>query len=386
MYRRRPPGILGHGVALRLLSSHHLSIGLTALTLASGCFGNYDRSLIRDGGPDTGPAVDAGPCGSKTPPAAPGVADTADGPDHHFALRRVALDLVEGGAWRNIGFDLDGVCTRPDDYETECSPPRGMPSEDGNDGIDNTFGSSLFPVVDARIMGLEPMARAAQETGSLPVLRIRHWNQEANDPHVEVAVTNAIFTVPAQPDGTAPLFDVVDFEPVDMMGVRLPFPDWDGEDYAYLRRDTFEGGDPDVPILVDVDAYIADRVLVARIPSRFEILFPADDVGVLVRITDGTLTGRITEDLLTLEDVVVGGRWRVDDLLATAESIGVCRGTDEFDLLSAQLDRLADIRATPGTGGPGVLCNAVSVAVGFSGTAVQVGGLADGPAVRNLCM
>ena len=355
------------------------------VVVSTGCQ-VYDSSLL-DSGVDGG-RVDAGPCNSRVPPARPSTPDAADTEEVIFGLRMVVLDQTDGDAWQRMGLDLDGLCTGPPAYETECLPPRrSQPPGDGDDGIDNTFGSDLFPLVDLAVMGLQSTARAAQEEGKLPAVRIRQWNGMDDDPQVDVTVTNAIYMVRDAGDGTPAAHRLEAFEPVDpMSGMRLPFPLWDGTDFAYFRVDTFFEGDLDRPLIRDDNAYVVDRWIVASLPARVEILFPADEVGVLVRLTDATAIGRISEDGLTLEDAVVSGRWAVLDLLSTAENIGVCRGTGQYDILTGQLDTIADIRAQPGTGGPTARCDAISLGVGFTGTRMHIGGLTMGPPVANICV
>lgn len=362
-----------------------------ALIIASAGCQVYDASLL-DAGVDAGGVdagdVDAGPCNSRVPPARP---DTPDGPDTEeviFGLRQALLDQIPGEAWREIGLDLDGLCTSAPVYDTECTPPRrAQPPVDGVDGIDNTFGSHLFPLVDLAVMGLQDTARAAQEEGKVPMVRIRGWNGLDDDPRVDVTISNAIYTVNDAGDGTPQPHRVVAFEPVDeVSGERLAFPRWDGTDFGFFRDETFFDGDPDRPLIRDDNAYIVDRWLVARLPARVEILFPADEVGVLVRLTDATAMGRISDDGLTLENAVVSGRWAVWDLLATAENIGVCQGTGQYSILEGQLDTIADIRSLSGTGGPGVTCDAISVAVEFTGTRMLYGGLTPGPPIANVCV
>ncbi len=344
----------------------------------------YDASLL-DAGVDGG-SVDAGPCNHRVAPARPTSADGPDGEELIFGLRQVVLQQDEGGLWRGIGLDLDGICTTDPTYATECRPPRRTrPPVDGEDGIDNVFGAELFPLVDLAVMGLETTARQAQEEGKLPVVRIRGWNGMDDDPRVDVAVTNAIYMVRAE--GDAPVAHTVNalFEP-EVMGMRAPFPVWDGTDFGYFRVGTFFDGDPDQPTIRDDNAYVVDRWVVARLPERVEILFPAMDVGVLVRLTDASAIGRISADGLTLEDATVSGRWSILDLLSTAENVGICRDSDSYDILSSQLDTIADVRSRPGTGGDGVTCDAISLGVVFTGTRMRWGGLTEGPPVRNVCI
>jgi hypothetical protein len=351
---------------------------LMVLAWATGCQ-VYDPSLVE------GDAGGSGECDLRRPPPRPDVEDGDDGMEYVYGLREVVLDQ-SGEAWREIGYDLDGLCTTSESFATECVPPgRPRPPTDGNEGIDNTFGDRLFPLVDLTVPGLQQTARAAQDEGKLPALRMRGWNGEPDDPRVDVAITNAIFVVPAAPDGTVPEFEIREFFAHDPdTGERL-LPEWDGTDYGFFRDETFFEGDPDQPLLRDDNAYVSNRTVVARLPERVEILFPAQEVGVLVRLTDATAVGTLSEDLQTIDDVVVAGRWSVLDLLSTAENVGVCRGTDNYRILSSQLDTIADIRSMPGSGGEGVRCDAVSMGVAFRGYRMRWGGLTSGPPLRNVC-
>ncbi len=364
--------LLGRGLALALVGF-----------FAAGCQ-VYDASLV-DAGVDA-QAPDAGPCDNRVAPARPTGSDGPDGPEILFGLRMVQLQQDEGAAWASIGLDLDGFCTEAPAYATECLPPRrSRPPEDGDDGIDNVFGAELFPLVDLAVPGLETTARAAQEEGKLPIVRIRGWNGMDDDPRVDVAITNSIYMVRADGDGPAEHVLNSAFEPVDMAGTRLPFPAWDGTDYGFFRDTTFLDGNPDQPTIRDDTAYVVNRYVVARLPERVEILFPAMDVGVLVRLTDATAIGRISDDGSTLENATVSGRWSILDLLSTAENVGICRDSDSYGILSGQLDTIADVRSRAGTGGEGIRCDALSLGVVFQGSRLQWGGLTPGPPVRNVC-
>jgi hypothetical protein len=178
---------------------------------------------------------------------------------------------------------------------------------------------------------------------------------------------------------------VINFEPV-IDGMPAAPPSWDGRDYAFLRTDSFVADDLDRPVIVDDQAYIRDRVLYARLPDRVDIFFPAEDVGVLVRITDAVAAATLSEDLMSLENVVVGGRWSINDLLLTAENVGICEGSSNYSILLDQLQRIADVRSNPDTGGPGVTCDALSLGVTFSGTRIRFGGLTDDRPLPNVCM
>lgn len=345
----------------------------------------YDPTLLER---DSGPRDAGGACEGRRPPPRPTTPDGDSVPDMFFGLRDVVLDQEEGSLWADLGFNLDGYCTARPTFGTECAPGRGatIPPADGNEGIDNVFGEKLFPLVDSVIPGLQETARAAQFEGiGLPVLRLRGWNGQPDDPRVHVTITQAVVTVAPNTDGSRPEIEIVDYTARLPGGGEAPPPVWKGGDYVWVRSDTFLAGNVEEPLVYDDNAYVAGGHVVARLPDRVEILFPADELGVMVRLTGGIAVGRISDDRTRLEDVVVAGRWSLVDLLRTAENVGVCMGTTEYNVLRAQLETMADVRSDVGSGGPGVECDAISVGVGFTGFRLQLGGVADGRPLRSAC-
>lgn len=356
-----------------------------ALALACAGCQFYDPALL-DAAVDAG-GIDGGPCALRRPPARPTGADAPDQEELVFSLKEVVLD--QGGeAWRDIGYDVDGLCSVPPEPVVECVPPSRTadPEVDGNNGIDNVFGHLLFPLVEVTVPDLEVTARAAQEEGiGNPVLRLRGWNGADDDPHVEVVISQAVFGTPGDGTPAPPAVTVGPDGPRLPDGGTPPPPAWMGDDWFWVRDDTFFMGDEAQPLVRDDNAYVAGRVLVITLPDRIDVIFTAETEGLLVRLTDARASGRISADGTMLEDVTVAGRWSVLDLLMTASAIGVCPGSAEHRILVSQLERIADVRSTPGTGGAGVACDAVSLGVEFTGYRAHWAGLAPAPPLPNLC-
>lgn len=353
---------------------------LVALAVA-GCQ-VYDPSLVPG---DAG--GQAGRCEGRRPPPRPTGPDGPDAEEILFGLRDVVLEQESGARWANLGYNLDGYCTGSPDFAFGCTlpPGGGRPSQDGEDGIDNVFGKDLFPLVDSVVPGLEESSRELQNEGrGLVVLRIRGWNGLPDDPQVHVTITQSVDTVAAAAGDPVPDVDFVDHQATLPGGELAPSPAWDGNDYTWVRADTFLAGNFDDPLVFDANGYIADDTLVVRLPERVEILFQGIDVGVTVRLTGGIATGRISEDRLRIEDAVVAGRWSVLDLLRTAESVGVCVGSVEYNFLRSRLEAFVDVTSEP-IADPGAFCDAISVGVGFAGTRVRFGGVVDGPMPTNSC-
>lgn len=362
---------------------------LGALLLVGGC-NVYDASLLGDGGG----RVDAGPGGgdcegeSRVPPARPTTPDGPDGPEVIFALKDVLLDQ-DGERWREIGFNVDGLCSQAPDPQVECLPPNrsAEPQSDGVGGIDNAFGGALFPLVNLAFPTLQRTSiEAAQEGNGAIILRVRGWNGEANDPRVDVTVAQSVFALPAGPDDTEPQeVEVRMFQAFDPESGERLLPRYDGNDWFFLREDSFLSGDLERPRIRDNNAYVVDDQLVLRVPDRAGIVFAGEENGIEARITDGTLTGRISADRTRIGPVIIGGRWAAIDLIDIARSVGACDGSSEVRLLQNQLDRISDVRSTPGTGGPDVDCDAVSVGVQFDGFRGRIGGMTPGLPIPDLC-
>lgn len=358
---------------------------LLALGSLAGCVA-YDPALVqRDASPDMG---GNGTCTPHHAPGRPAGDDTSMAGDVSFGLRDVVLNQSAALA-RMTGYDLDDFCTDDTNHASECNPGMGgrVPT-DGDDGIDNQFGAALYPIVEAAVPGLEMRARAAQTAGNgLPVLRLRGWNGTMNDPVVDVTITAAVFSTMGTGLTMAPAVTIADPAHQTLAdGSPVPPPVWDGQDFAWVRNDSFLGGDLDMPLVRDQQAYVNDGLVVAHLPARVDITFPTDTVGVLVRLTDAVATGQLSEDGLMLTNVIVAGRWAINDLLTTAENIGLCRGSGQYSVLNNTLIRDGDVRSTPPMPGDPVLdCDALSIGVSFTGFRMRIAGITPGLVISDQC-
>lgn len=378
--------VLGSRFGERSLTHARRRVALVSALLLVGC-NVFDPSLIDDA--DLGETSDAtvptdmrSAEGLRKVPPRPTVADGESVQPVVFALRDVNLNQ-DGERWREIGLDLDGLDTQLPDVQVECVPPddSAEPQLDGEEGIDNVFGAELFPVVSLAITDLQMRARENHLNGlGTILLRARDWNGTANDPRLTVELTQAAAGTSADP-GT------VEFEGFDLVnvsdGLAPPPPNWDGADQFFARDDTYFGGEP---LIRDDNAYIADGTVVMRLPDRVDILFfVGADAGITVRLTDAYAFAQLDGDLMNLTTATVAGRWRVIDLIESGDNIGVCVGSAERTIVENQLDKIADVRSTPGTGGPGVACDAVSLGVTFTGVRANFADLGPSRPLPNPC-
>jgi hypothetical protein len=380
-FRHRPAPAAGNRfrretAALRPLAAAVFASVAAAVFASVAACSVYDPSLVAatDAGADrTSPPTDLGRTDLRKPPRRPTIADSGD-MEITFAMKDVLLS--QGAMWSSIGYDLDDRNTTVDDPDTECTPPASeMLVFDGDDGIDNAFGQIIYPLVAAVRPTLQTEARAAQNAGRGTLLvRVRGWNGSNDDPRVDVTVAQSvcgtsargIADVSVQPDGSC-----------TARGSPLAPPLWGGDDTFFLRSDAFVGGT--TPRISDNNAYVAGGTIVMRLPAGTEVLFFAEPGSVRVRFSEAIVTGQMSADRSRLEDVTVAGRWSLTELLVAGVGVGICESSSGFPLLKRTLDQRADLRAVPGSGGPGATCDAVSLGVRFEGYRAHWGSIVPAP-------
>jgi hypothetical protein len=364
-----------------------LAFGLAALAActklapASDIIGTADGAMPTD-------------CTPRRPPPRPTSPDGPDVSPFHFIIRDVVLDQRDGRAWARIGFDLDGICTRSPNPMAECENA-AVPT-DGEDGIDNVFGQRIYPLFEVLQMGYQEAVREMHGEGRNALfIGVHGWNGLPDDPHVEIWVATTVGTVAGAASDSGPpsvVFDDVG-RPFFPGREPAPLPAWEGNDWAFVRSDSFADGRME-PLLIVDNAYTVGGLFVARLPPRSEFLFFSSDrrperLGRLlvsrVRLTDGTVVFRRTADGIHVSDGVLAGRWSVRDALSTGNEVGVCEGSPLGTALADQFIALADVRATPPAPGEFLRCDALSMGVAFGGTLVRFGGVVMGPSLPNVC-
>lgn len=339
---------------------------LSVAIVLAGC-SVYDPALLE-------PA-----CELHRPPDRPRGRDGPGDEEIFFAFRDFALDPSRNDL---DSYDVDGLCSIGADPEVECLAPvdTAGPAIDGPGGEDNALGVSIADLLLSLYEDTEEYVSLWTNRGvGAPLLRVRGWNGEANDPRVRVEMSLSVFGTPAAEDGSAPDVEPVQPDPSIYEGIGEPaMPRWDGDDYWWARDDMFLLHDSDRPVIGDDDGYVADGTVVARIPDRAVFMLGVDQRGFSGQYTDAWLVVKMSDDRTTAE-LTAFGRWSISDALVGAERAGFCQGTEQYDILVALLDRAADVRSEPGSGGPGVACDAFSFALEWGGVAAHWGGVSQHP-------
>lgn len=291
---------------------------------------------------------------------------------------------VDPNAWKDIGLDLDGVCTASDSCELPDLPPSCKPGasalpRDGNFCRDNTFGrlehaAALVPEVSQKYGLSHDKLNCDLCVGHYNfLLRVTGYNGKPNDDRVRI-----------------------DLYPSP--GLEKPLP-WDCRDPTWRTRPCFtpdmpwtiqddkvteKRGGPDLPrsTIADVEAYVREGYLVVKMPEDTLFWLPGNKgvaVAYPLRIRKGVVTGKIArgaDGVWRITDGIIGGRSLGTDMKQSFRYIGFCESTDgeNFQLMTTFIDSNLDVLGD-GRSDSNASCDAMSVGIAFTALQAKAGKL-----------
>lgn len=370
--RARASALFEYDAPMGRKARRRLGVGVAIASTTALAFACVDLDALSSG--DLEPALDAStipPIGSDAfvpptcsffshppPPPDPNAdaGDVDDLPPTLFAVTRGTIDPVAVP-----GFDLDGVCTVPEEdggeYPNVVSCRADTIVYDLAGGADNAL--ALFSdrvAASGRDGGVEGMTNALIATGARTVLmQLRQYNGLLDDPAVTVDVLHG--------EGRT---DTCDAGDVDCK-----------EGWNFDRVDRIAGTPTNT-----ARGYVTNGRLVARfgrgIVSAIRIpLTPSTSLRLRGAILSAKLT-KLERDaeppVLALTDGVLAGYVPREDVLHAVGPVKLGREADPalcalptFDSIRAQICAFVDIADPPGDD-PTMPCNALSLGLGFSAT------------------
>lgn len=359
---------IGFVVACQSLVGIEDSPPLPAAGGSAGTGGSGGAGGSADGGGSggSGGEADSG-CHSAQPPPPP----TSGGPGANvelvFAVRQLDLgdrNDANGPTWKQIGYDLDKLCTCSVDTAGSCKSPKETVC-DGLEGRDNSLGAFLhqmrnvFKITDASSEQLSTKIEGGTNT---ILIRVRNYNGEANDSQVEVA-----------------WFASADFDDTN----PAP-PKWDGNDpwpvltTSLQPQTAADGGttyDVEHAKYVDKLGYVSNGTLSASLPA-----------GVFALTTDQSIN--FTAAFFTAKLQKTGTTWDMENgvlagITAVGEVLGVLAAVDDpvtnkplctDNLLYAGVKQIVcDFPDMSVLGTPTKPCDHFSLGIKMSGTAAKLG-------------
>jgi hypothetical protein len=296
-------------------------------------------------------------CSHRQPPPRPNVAHSgASLPDIVLAISAVTPANTGPGWYKDVGFDLDNMCTGEGQGPSCVEPPWATADHtDGVDGIDNSWGQAWkgTGTIDA--------------TTPVMLFRISSYSGQPDDDQVEVSLYAGFELAPRSgaADGGTTLV-------------------WDGHDRWEIMQEMLVPSTPpsvNEPLYRDDKAYVAGGMLVAHFSKALWSPLLAFAPYQLLPATQVVLAGALTNlsGLWQLQDATVDMRIRFNDLLASlahwrdnvAPGEVACENVIEYQTVRDTVCPLVDIASIPGASS--APCDAISTAVPFEAKQAQLG-------------
>ena len=345
--------------------------------------GRDDAGDVRDAGTDAGTGCVYAPvdttgmpagCVVRRPPPRPTCdAPPPSGAELIFAVRAVSLTPAS-----TEGLDLDGWCTASSVSESSCVPT-GSLSPDAVEGIDNSFGTGFAATLRAVYMSgfgtnFDDAVTASNEQGfGNLTLRLRDWNGEPDDQNVALTFATSVCGGAAGAPASCP---------ASPTGVSL---DWTRDDNVFFPiEEQFTGGDPEMPRIFDLSAYVSGGTLVARLPDAAALALATANGSFTVTLRDTYVIADLDPDGGGISFGIIAGKWPGVDAIQAGFAFGACPGTPGGDFYGGAVSNALDIVAD-GPGGAGVPCDAISLAISFTATRATWGPMVPGRPPSDLC-
>ena len=315
-------------------------------------------------------AYDAGCSGGSSsvagqPPGKPGTQPSTK-PDNveTFAIQTLLLGEYDRTtktpsttAWKSYGYNLDGKVTTKDSADV-CTAAVKTNQIDGNNGIDNAFGSVILPIIQTAASLQTPSDTISQAiAGGSFTIQIQVKGLDDTAAQTATGLTGQLFASGAY--GGTPAFDATTDWPVTGLllnnpndinsGSKITFSD------SYIVNGTFVSGDLSTGGVQVSISLVFQGVPLTLSVNHAVITFDhttANDAA------NGTIAGVIDTEKLINGLKTVAGRIS-KSLCGTA-----------FDGIAQQIRQTSDI-LSDGTNKSGVPCDAISVGIGFTAKHVK---------------
>jgi hypothetical protein len=267
------------------------------------------------------------------------------------------LDFGESNTWQGLGFNLDGKVSTPASTDL-CKPVSGGSKAtaypDGNNGIDNSFGRNIIPVL-SQAGSVSGTSNGNIAMGVFTVMFDFVGLTAAAD---QTGVTTRLYSGTAL--GMAPAFDGSDCWPVAPELLSTP---------TDITSST----------IVFSQSAVAGNVWTSGAPTTLKLTIPFLG-GAVINLTlhQAQVSLTFAADHKSATAGLLGGVLDTEEFIAevnkAAAALGVCALIAPVE---PQLRQASDIM-NDGTQDPTQTCNGISIGIGFTMKNVQLGGV--GPA------
>ena len=323
------------------------------LTLVGLGFGSAFAIAAGQGCSST--ATPAGTSSLGRPPQKPADAPTPSKSEHNYAVKTLLLGDTDRNltasttAWKKFGFNIDGKVSTKDSTDV-CTPAKGAGKDaqvDGDNGIDNAFGSRIVPIIQTFQHEITKTISDTIAKGSFTIM-IDTVGLTDDAKQTNTGLTGQLYAG-AKFKGT-PMFAIGESWPVSPSLLA------DGK--------TLVGGSK----VKFGDAFVVNGAWVNGAASDVTLSLGFGDVSLDLTVHQSTIVfehagstaanGTIA-GVLDTEQFIAGLRKVVSRF-----STSFCTG-DGFNSIAQQIRQASDILSN-GTNAAGSDCNGISIGVGFT--------------------
>ena len=268
-----------------------------------------------------------------------------------------------------MGFNVDGLVSTAvsaDVCQTNSGGSAATAYPDGNNGIDNSFGRNVLPLILSLYPSWVTDINVGLQNGSFNMLLKSYCLPPTGDVPV---LTTKLFEGTAL--GAIPQFDGTDMWPVSPELLANPTDPESSTitfDMSSVTATTFDSGKHQTVVLV----------LPLFVPStQIRLTLHAAQVTMTLAADRKSATGGILGGVLDTEEFVA-------EVKKIGYSIGLC-GSPLFANLLTSIRQASDIVAD-GSQDPAKTCNGISIGLGFEMREVQLGAVGSAVPVAMSCL
>lgn len=277
-----------------------------------------------------------------------------------LALRVLSFGEGNNGEWKSIGYNIDGLVS--DGSSTDvCQPNAGGSADtaypDGDDGIDNSFGKNLLPLIG----GLAPDFEATVNS------------------YLDAGLFNTMVKIYCIP----PTGDAEGLTSKVFGGTNLMMePAYDGTDEWPITPEVLSDlEDPESSTLILENGTVVGDVYDSGDPTTIILTIPIEfqDDTTLLKLTlyHAKITMTLSEDRKSATEGIIGGVLNAEEVVDQMKRVGFAADVCDENLFLNALDLIresSDIMSD-GSQDPALTCDGISFGVSFSMAEVQLGGV-----------
>jgi hypothetical protein len=275
-----------------------------------------------------------------------------------FALRVLTFGEGDNGEWKSIGYNIDGLVS--DGNSTDVCQPNagGSPDNaypDGDDGIDNSFGKNLLPLIGALAPNFEATVNGYLDAGLFNTMV-------------------KVYCIP--PTGNADGLTSKVFGGTNLGSE----PNYDGTDEWPIAPEVLSDlEDPESSTLILENGSVVGDLYDSGDPSTIILTIPIEfqNATTLLKLTlyHAKITMTLSEDRKSATGGVIGGVLNAEEVVDQMKLVGFAADICAENLFQQALTAIrqsSDIM-TDGSQDPGSTCDGISFGVSFSMAEVQLG-------------